>query len=887
MAVRVLAPGTNSRPTSHDVVVDAAGNSYISGQFAGTARFNNVVLSSVNRGSTYVAKIDATGSYRWIVTLDTYADIGGAGLTGDNQTSLAVDAGGNVYVAGSFSGATLTLGNTTLTNAGGSDLFVGKLDANGNWLSAVRAGGTGSERLAGMALDGSGNAYLSGQFTGTATFGATALPSAGMEDLFVARLDANSTWRWAVRGGSSTYDVATDVGLDAGGHAYVTGLLTADGQLGSYPLPKAMFVAQLDAGTGAYQRVTPIAPSVATVFTSGLSITRLAVDAAGACYLAGSYLGSLTFGGYTISSMGTTVSLDDVFVAKLDAAGTWQWASTAGGPWGAYCTGIVVDDRSGVYISGKFRGATQFGGTSLVSQNTGLNTHDIYVAKLNTTGNWLWAVPAGGQQDDWSTSLALGPFATPYTVGEHFSSSLSFGAITVPGEAIFAGSTHVARMQPNRLRIVGDSMLCGGGTARLTASTLGAGISWRWNTGATTASIAVTQPGTYTATATFANGYSLSETFRVRSIAPPTAVITGNAGFLCPGTPLPLTAVAAGAVGWRWSTGAITPGITVTQPGTYLVTVTFSSGCTATAQAVVVGNELHINGRLQLCPGQSTTLTAAATGAAVVGYRWNTGATTPTLLVGQAGTFQVTATFADGCQRTATHTVGPPVASVASVSGDTLLCPGANFTLTALNPDAIAYRWNTGATTPTIVVTQPGTYGVVLSYTGGCTSRDSLQVLAVPAIPALTLGADTTLCLEQPLLLRAPAVAGPSVSFRWSDGSRGPTLAVREAGTYTLQIRTPCDSLTLRRRVAYTSCLVVPNVITPNNDRQNDLFVIQNLTSGDWALTLYNRWGRQVYHTNAYHHDWGKDAAAGQYYYLLRQAATNTSYKGWLEVIRE
>lgn len=887
MAVRVLAPGTNSRPTSHDVVVDAAGNSYVSGRFGGTARFNNSILTSANGGSTYVAKLDVTGSYRWVVVLDTYTDSGGAGM-GDLETSLALDAGGNVYVAGSFSGATLTLGTTTLTNAGGSDLFVGKLDAaNGNWLSAVRAGGPGSEMVNGMALDGSGNAYLSGQFTGTATFGATALASAGVEDLFVARLDANNTWRWAVRGGGSGYDWATDVGVDANGHAYVTGQVSlAGGQLGSYALPRSLFVARLDAATGAYQRVTAIAPGGATDFTSGYFFGRLAVDATGGCYLAGSYLGRLTFGSYTISSIGTTVSLEDVFVARLDAAGTWQWASTAGGTFGAYCTGLAIDDRGGVYISGKFRRDTQFGATALVSQNASLGLDDVYVAKLNAAGSWLWAVPAGGQRDDFSTSLALGPFATPYIVGEHFSPSMSFGPLTVPGETNYAGSTHLARMQPNRLRIAGDSLLCAGGTTRLTASTLGTGLAWRWNTGATTASIDVTQPGTYTATATFANGYSLSETFRVRGIAPSVAV-TGTAGYLCPGTPRQLTAVAPGATGWRWSTGATTPGITVTQPGTYTVTATFSAACAVAAQAVVAGNELRITGRLQLCPGQSTTLTAAATGAAVVGYRWSTGATTPTLLVGQAGTFQVTATFADGCQRTTTHTVGPPVADVASVSGDTLLCPGATFTLTALNPDAIAYRWNTGATTPTIVVAQPGTYGVVLTYTGGCTSRDSLQVLAVPPIPAaLTLGADTTLCLEQPLLLRAPVVAGPSVAFRWSDGSRGPTLAVREAGTYSLQIRTPCDSLTLRRRVAYTSCLFVPNVITPNSDRQNDLFVIQNLTSGDWALTLYNRWGRQVYHTSAYHHDWGKDAAAGQYYYLLRQAATNSTYKGWLEVIR-
>lgn len=887
MAVRVLAanPGPTGsgpigRPYSSDVVVDAAGNSYVSGFFSGSVRFNSATIVA-NPGNVFVAKIDAAGNYRWIATIagNTTGPGGRSGLEG---ISLAIDAAGNVYVAGSFSSSTLTLGGITLTNAGGTDLFVAKLDANGNWLSAVRAGGASNEGLNGIALDRNGNAYLAGRFNGTTIIGSTTLSSAGLNDLFVARLNANGAWAWVVQGGTGGTDTATDVALDALGHVYITGqMATAGGQLGTIPLQGPSFVARLDAATGAYQRGTSF------VAGTGFYAGQLAVDASGTCYLASSYLGNATFGSFTISSIGAGISLDDVFVAKLDAAGTWQWASTAGGTYGAYCSGIAVDERGSVYIAGSFRGPTQFGATSLNSQNGNLAFSDVYVAKLSAAGNWLWAVPAAGFQDDISTGIALGPYATPHIAGEYFSSSMALGSITIPGETVFSASTYVARMQPNRLRIAGDSVLCSGGTTQLTASTLGVAAGWRWNTGATGAIITVTQPGTYTVTAAFPNGYTLSESFRVRSIGAPTVVVTGTAGYLCPGTPRQLTAVAAGATGWRWSTGATTPAITVTQPGTYTVTATFSSACTTTAQAVVAGNAVRISGRLQLCPGQSTTLTAAATGAAVTGYRWDTGATTPTLLVGQAGTFRVTATFADGCQLTATHTVGPPVAEVASVSGDTILCRGTTLTLTALNSDAIAYRWNTGATTPTIAITQPGTYGVVLSYTGGCTSRDSLRVLPAPVIPTgLTLGRDTTVCLEEPLLLRAPVVSGPSVAWRWSDGSQGPTFTAREPGVYSLQIRTPCETITLRRTVNQTSCLLIPNIITPNDDRQNDRFVVQNMTGGAWSLTLYNRWGRQVYHTSNYQQEWGKDAPAGVYYYILRRPIVNVLYKGWLEVIR-
>ena len=879
MATRVIAPipGPGSRPFSHDVAVDAAGNSYVSGDFLGPVTFGTTTVPA-GSSDVFVAKLDAAGNPRWIVTIKAGKNINNAVV----NSRLAVDASGNVYVAGTFVSPTLTLGSTTLTNAGGADLFVGKLDPNGNWQSAVRAGGSGNEVVGSLALDGSGTAYLAGEFTGTTRFGSTALVSAGREDFFVARLDASGSWRWAVGGGGSGAEWNSDVGVDAHGFVYLASLVETGGQFGSFTIPAtAALVAKIDAATGTCQRVTSVGGI--RYFNNG----HLAVAADGICWLAGNFRNTVRFGNFPLTSTGNSAFNEDLFVAKLDAAGAWQWASTVGGPSGEYSRGIAVDARGNAYLTGTFGGAsTQFGSVTLVAQNAQLFFSDVFVAKLDPTGNWLWAVPAGGLQSDISTSLALGPFDTPYIVGEYFSPSMTFGALATPGAPNHLASTFVARLQPNQLRISGDSVLCNGGSTQLTASTFATGpISFRWNTGATTASIAVTQPGTYSATATFTGGYSLTEQFRVRSIAP-SVQITGGSGFLCPGTPRQLTAVAPGAGAVRWSTGATTPSITVTQSGPYSVVATYGPACRTTAQVTVASNALRIGGRLQLCPGQSTTLTAIATGSAASAYQWNTGATTPTLLVGQAGTYRVTATLAGGCQLTATHTVGPPVATVASVSGDTLLCPGTVLTLSALNPDALTYQWTTGATTPTIAIAQPGRYGVLLTYTGGCTSRDSLLVAPAPVAPVFTLGPDTTLCLEQPLRLQAPAFEGPGVVRRWSDGSSGPSLLVREPGTYSLQFTTPCGTRTASRRVAYASCLRIPNVITPNNDQRNDRFVVEGLTQGDWDLTLYTRWGKQVYHAAAYRHDWGGDAAPGTYYYLLRNATTNVMHKGWLEVIR-
>ncbi len=885
MATRLLRPisgadgSITGRPYTQEVVVDAAGNSYVSGYVSGRVLFGGGIILPPGSASLdyYIAQIDATGTAHWVTSFNL-------GTTASaNSIKLALDAAGNLYAAGEFTSTITGVGNTALTNAGGSDLFVGKLNpTTGQWLSAIRVGGPGNETLTGLAVDGLGNAYLTGAFTGTTSFGATALTSAGGPDFFMARLATTGTWSWAVRGGGAGTDWTSEIGLDAHNNAYVAGHFDASGgQVGAASVAgAATLVLKLDPLTGTPQ------PLGSFTYTNPFQYAHLAVAATGDCYVAGSFLGQLHLGSRTLTSVGVGLSNDDAFVAKLTAQGTWQWANLTSGSSGEICTGVAVDARKQVYVTGYFRGpGSHFGAITLVSQNAALFLEDVFVAKLDEQGNWLWAVPAGGQQADRSLSLALGPYGTPHIVGEYFSPTMNFGPLTLAGEPALSASTFLARMQPDLVTISGDSLLCTGGSTQLTASTLASAVSWRWNTGATTPTLTVTQPGTYTVTATFAGGYQLTAQFQVRSFTP-SVQISGGAGYLCPGTPRQLTAQASNARSVRWSTGATTASILVTKPGTYSVTATYGSGCPTTAQVTLVANDVTITGRAQLCPGQSTTLTAAATGSAVTSYRWNTGATTPTLLVGQAGTYQVTVSLADGCQLTTSHVVGPPVAKVASISGDTLLCPSTTLTLTALNPDALSYRWSTGATTPTISVRQPGQYGVVLTFSGGCSSRDSLQVGAVPVLPLFTLGADTTLCLEQPLVLHAPAVSGPGVRRRWSDGSSGLSLLVQAAGTYSLEISTPCERRTVTRQVAYTSCLVIPNIITPNGDQLNDRFAFAYLPSGAWELTLYNRWGRQVYYSAAYHQDWGEDAAAGMYYYRLRQVTTGESHRGWLEVIR-
>ena len=179
--------------------------------------------------------------------------VGGTGT--DSGRSVALDGSGNVYVTGGFSetvdfdpGA----GIVELTSAGSFDVFVSKLDANGNLLWARRVGGTSDDSGGGVVVDGSGNVYVTGHFfSGTVDFdpgaGIVELTSAGFYDVFVLKLNGSGDFVWARHMGGSGSDVGNAVAGDAAGNVYITGYFngTADfdpgaGTSGPRPRPASL-----------------------------------------------------------------------------------------------------------------------------------------------------------------------------------------------------------------------------------------------------------------------------------------------------------------------------------------------------------------------------------------------------------------------------------------------------------------------------------------------------------------------------------------------------------------------------------------------------------------------------------------------------------------------
>ena len=292
-----------------------------------------------------------------------------------------------------------------------------------------------------------------------------------------------------------------------------------------------------------------------------------------------------------------------------------------------------------------------------------------------------------------------------------------------------------------------------------------------------------------------------------------------------------------------------------------------------------------IEGDSVLCAGGGRTqLRVVAPGGSEV--LWNTGSTATTLPNVGPGTYTVAVRFSSGCSLTLRRVVAAAPAPTVVISGDSTLCPGATTTLSAAASGATAYRWNTGATTAAVAISQPGTYTVQATYGSGCTvsAQRSVRLNAALPLPAFSLGADTTLCDGDALLLQGPA--GAAVRYQWSDGSTARQLLVQRAGRYTLRVVSGCGEQSASRAVAVNDCVQVPNIVTANADEHNDYFAVKGMKGEGWALDVYNRWGRQVFQTANYHNNWGLEAAPGMYYVVLRRAATGYRYKGWVEVLR-
>jgi hypothetical protein len=364
---------------------------------------------------------------------------GMGGTSTDRGHAVAVDASGNVYCTGFFRDTAdfdPGAGTANLTTAGLEDIFVCKLDSNGDFVWAAAMGGTSVDLPQAIAVDGSGNVYTTGGFIGTADFdpgaGTANLTAAGLFDIFVSKLDSDGNFVWAKRMGATNSNVGWSIAVDSSGNVYTTGQFndTADFNpgAGTANLTSAgaldIFVQKLDSD-GNFVWAGAIGGTAGDIGQS------IAVDATGNVYTTGLFSGTADFnpGGGTANL--TAVGDTDIFVSKLSSAGGFVWAKAIGGTGSDEGRGIAVDASANAYTTGSFASTVDFDPGAGTANLTSAGSVDIFVHKLNSAGNFVWAKAMGGTTEDEGFAIALDGSGDVYTTGD-FEGTVDFdpGAAT-------------------------------------------------------------------------------------------------------------------------------------------------------------------------------------------------------------------------------------------------------------------------------------------------------------------------------------------------------------------------------------------------------------------------------------------------------------------------
>ncbi len=343
----------------------------------------------------------------------------------DEAASVATDAAGNVYTTGYFQNTVdFDPGTDTynLTAFGGYDIYVSKLSASGNFLWAKQFGGQINEEGSSITVDNSGDIYFTGYFQGTADFDpgvdTLALSSNGGYDIFISKLDASGNFLWAKQIGGNGVDNGQCITTDIEGNVYTTGYFrnTTDFDPGEgiFELTSVgnrdVFTSKLDAsGNFIWAKQTG-----GISLDNGFSITT---DVFGNVFTTGGFQDSVDFDpGVGVSNL-ISAGLFDIYVSKLDSEGEFLWAKRFGGVNTDIGTSLTTDAVGNVYTTGYFTDTLDFDPGEETFNLISPENNDIFISKLDASGEFVWAKQMGGTEDDRGFSISSDSSGNLYTTG--------------------------------------------------------------------------------------------------------------------------------------------------------------------------------------------------------------------------------------------------------------------------------------------------------------------------------------------------------------------------------------------------------------------------------------------------------------------------------------
>ncbi len=371
----------NVEEIQRGTVVDNLGNVYITGVFFGTVDFDPgagvaSITPSPYGSNAYIAKYDINGNYQWAINIPIATSYG--------NNSIAIDASANIYITGYFAGASVDFnpaaGVTALASASGSnDIYIAKYDINGNLIWAKGIGSTGDDR-GNEIIIAAGDILLTGNFNGTVDFdpgaGTSNLTSLGSGDIYIAKYNASGNFIWANQIGGSGTDDVRDIATDNSGNIFITGNFES--------------TADFDPGAG-----------TADLISAGWG---------------------------------------DIFIAKYNSSGNYQWAKNIGASGYDCGTAISIDTANNLMITGTYNSTVDFDpGAGVVNYTAALGAGS-YIGKFDTNGNYVWVKPLPLNTsnidiiaDDCNNIFISGSYSNIYAVSIDMDPGAGTASLSVPG----------------------------------------------------------------------------------------------------------------------------------------------------------------------------------------------------------------------------------------------------------------------------------------------------------------------------------------------------------------------------------------------------------------------------------------------------------------------
>ena len=462
---------------------------------------------------------------------------------------------------------------------------------------------------------------------------------------------------------------------------------------------------------------------------------------------------------------------------------------------------------------------------------------------------------------------------------------LYWATVNINNCAVQSDSILVSYFDPPDINLGADTILCQGESLLLNIDLPDAIVLW--NNGLMNNPLEVFEPGLYWATVTLDNCAYQSDSIFISYYDPPDTNL-GADTILCNGESL-LLSIDIPGVTVLWNNGSTDNPLEISEPGLYWAELMVDN-CLYESDSILVlypSSQISLGADTTLCEDDSILLSIDIPGVTVL---WNNGSMDNPLTITEPGWYWAELIMDNCTVQSDSIFVSYLNYQTISPGTDTTLCEGESLTLSVDLPDADVL-WNTGATGDSLNVFEPGWYWATVSTDICVFQSDSVLVTYIDSL-YISLGADTTLCEEESLVLNIDV---PGATVIWNNGLAGNTLQVTQPGTYWANIFVgACSFLTDTITVSFVDCApckyFIPNVFSPNFDGFNDNFMVyfgNTCVLESIEMSIFDRWGGLRYHSKENKWDGvfkSKDSQSGVYVYLIKMLIR--SYDGTIyEVI--